>query len=368
MNPAKPQEPAWVEVPLGARAYRVAVGRALIGRLGEWLDGLQLGIRCAVVTDSNVGALHGAATLDTLRAAGRHVDLIQVPAGEGSKSLTRLETVCDRMLTLGLDRRSFLVALGGGVVGDLAGFAAAVYGRGIPFVQIPTSVVAQVDSAVGGKTGVNLAGGKNLVGAFHQPRLVVADVDTLATLPGREYREGFAEVIKHAMIRDARLFDRLFDLATGDLVDVIRRNIEIKAAIVGVDEEDRSGQRAILNFGHTLGHAIENAAGYGRLLHGEAVALGMMAAARISVRRAGLAPAALDRMRELLGRFELPTTLDRDIPVEPILRAVWADKKFEEGRIRFVVTPEIGSAHVATDVTREELTEAVETLRKDAAS
>ena len=235
-----------------------------------------------------------------------------------------------------------MIALGGGVVGDLAGFVAAIYYRGVPCVQIPTSIVAQVDSAVGGKTGVNTRGGKNLIGSFHQPRLVVADVDTLRTLPEREFNEGFAEVIKHAIIRDRNLFDSLASVERENLAPLVARNVEIKAAIVAADEYEASGERALLNFGHTIGHAIETAAGYGRFLHGEAISLGIIAACSLSMRKAGFAKADNDLVIQRLEQFKLPTQLPAGISTDAILSALKADKKFLEGRIRFVPTP--GSA------------------------
>ena len=253
------------------------------------------------------------------------------------------------------------MALGGGVVGDLAGFVAAIHYRGIPFVQIPTTVVAQVDSSVGGKTGVNAPGGKNLIGAFHQPKLVIADTGTLESLPEREYQDGFAEVIKHAAIRDFSLLEE-----PADLPRFIARNISIKAAIVAEDEFETSGVRALLNFGHTIGHGIENAAGYGRFLHGEAISLGLVAACRLSVEKAGLATADSERIIGALVRRNLPVTLPDDITTDDILTALQKDKKFHDGSIRFVLLRAPGDAFVSSDVTIGDIKRHIGLLRAGA--
>lgn len=363
-------EPHSVEVPLAGRAYRVLIADGILPRLGEWLNevaGAEPGGRCAVITDSNVGPLHAAPVLASLEAAGWISTLITVPAGEASKSMGVAERVCDEMIAAGLDRKSWVVALGGGVIGDLAGFVASIYYRGIPFVQIPTTIISQVDSAVGGKTGVNATHGKNLIGAFHQPRLVLADVGTLRTLPPREFNEGFAEVIKHGAIRDRSLLDRIcvpgLQFKPEPLAEIIQRNVEIKAAIVAVDEHETKELRALLNFGHTVGHGIENAAGYGRFLHGEAISLGLVAATHLSVLRAGLPPEEKDLILNLLAHFSLPLRLPPDISTESLMAALRTDKKFASGAVRFVLCPRLGEAFVSKDVTLEEIRTAVEQLR-----
>jgi len=343
---------------------RILAGTGFLDRAGGLCQAAGLRGTCAVITDENVGRLHAVPVLASLESAGYESHLLAVPAGERSKSLAAAENLVDRMITAGLDRGSFVVAVGGGVVGDLAGFVAAIYHRGIPFVQIPTTIVAQVDSAVGGKTGVNARAGKNLIGAFHQPRLVLADTATLETLPDREYREGFAEVIKHAVIRDAAMLDALDPAAPrAALAPLVARNIKIKADIVAQDKEERTGQRALLNFGHTVAHAIENAAGYGRFLHGEAVSLGLAAALEISTRKYGLPPADAARVRAKLEAYGLPVTLPADLSTADLLAAARRDKKFEGGRIRYVVTPQLGEAFVAEDVTEEDISCAIESLR-----
>jgi 3-dehydroquinate synthase len=300
-----------VSVNLSHAPYQVVVGRNLLRETGPRVAQAFPGYRCVIVTDSNVGPLHGKVVANSLREAGLGDDIITVPAGEASKSMACTEEVCRQMIRLGLDRKSVVIALGGGVVGDLAGFVAAIYYRGVPVVQLPTTIVSQVDSAVGGKTGVNTAEGKNLLGAFHQPSLVLADVETLATLPDREYREGFAEIIKHAAIRDAGMM-ALIDTARVDrgvLPELIARNVAIKAGIVVADEKETLGLRALLNFGHTIGHAIESAAGYGVLLHGEAISLGLRAALQLSVTKAGLSPEDAEAVWQRLADFALPSTI-----------------------------------------------------------
>ncbi len=348
-----------VTVALGSRSYEVKVGSGLVDRLGAEAKELGLGRGCALISDANVAPLYGARAMESLRDAGFRPVEITVPAGEKSKSLEQAEWICERMIEAGLDRKAWVVALGGGVVGDLAGFVAAIYYRGVPFIQAPTTIVAQVDSAVGGKTGVNTRNGKNLIGAFHQPRLVLADVDTLATLPDREFNEGFAEVIKHGAIRDRSLLDAVASLDRANLAPIIRRNVEIKARIVAADEHETTGERALLNFGHTVGHGIEAAAGYGKLLHGEAISLGLVAACRISVERAGLDPGEAGRITALLEQYGLPTRLPRGIPAAAILAALKADKKFEEGAIRFVLCPRLGEAYVSKDVTLYDIEQAI---------
>jgi 3-dehydroquinate synthase len=351
-----------VTVALGTRSYGVKVGRGLLDTLGPEAKELALGKRCAVISDANVAPLYGPRAVASLREAGFDPVEITVPAGEESKSMARAEWICERMIEARLDRKAWVVALGGGVVGDLAGFVAAIYYRGLPFVQAPTTIVAQVDSAVGGKTGVNAGNGKNLIGAFHQPRLVLADVDTLATLPEREFNEGFAEVIKHGVIRDRSLLDAVAALDRRDLAAIIRRNVEIKARIVAADEHETTGERALLNFGHTIGHAIEAAAGYGKLLHGEAISLGLVAACRISMAKAGLEAAEAARVTVLLEQYRLPVRLPRGIPAGAILNALQADKKFEEGSIRFVLCPRLGEAFVSSSVTWSDITQALDAL------
>jgi 3-dehydroquinate synthase len=289
-----------------------------------------------------------------------------VPAGEDSKSLASAESLCREMIRAGHDRHSLVVALGGGVVGDLAGFVAAMFYRGVPLVQVPTTIVAQVDSSVGGKTGVNVPEGKNLLGAFHQPARVLVDPETLRTLPDREFREGFAEVVKHAAIRDAAMLEELAVLDPDSREvppGLIARNIAIKARIVEEDEHETREVRALLNFGHTIGHGIEAAVPYGSMLHGEAVALGIRAALFLSERHGGLAPSATRAILALLERFRLPLVLSSDIPTATVMERLSRDKKFAAGAVRFVVLEAPGRARVSGAITHADLTDAIEHLR-----
>ena len=345
-----------------APSYDAIVGAGLLYTVGVTIAQLLAGPRCVIITDANVAPLFGDRVRESLAAAGFQPGLIAILPGERSKTLEQVGLICDQLVADGLDRQSFVVGLGGGVIGDISGFVASIYHRGISHVQIPTTLLAMVDSSIGGKTGVNTDAGKNLLGAIHHPTLVLDDVDVLATLPAREFNQGFAEIIKHAIIADAPMFDALRNVDRTDLVPLIRRNIEIKAGIVAADEMDRTGGRALLNFGHTVGHAIESAGQYREFLHGEAVSLGIVAAATISIKKAGLARSQRDAIIDLLSTFDLPTRLPPDFPREKIFDALPFDKKFERGQIRFVVTPGIGSAQLAGDITMEDIREAVDQL------
>jgi 3-dehydroquinate synthase len=340
-----------VPVPLGERSYAIQIGGGLLKKLGAECGRLSLGTRCAVVTDSNVGPLYVDPAIQSLKKAGFAPVVIRVPAGETAKSLKTVASCYDQMAAHRLERQSFVVALGGGVVGDLAGFVAATYLRGVPFVQVPTTLLAQVDSSVGGKVGVNLKAGKNLVGAFYQPRLVLCDLNTLKTLPMRQFRAGLAEVIKYGIIYDAPLFGRLEkDLGRllkqqpKVLAEVVARCCEIKAEVVGQDETE-TGLRAILNFGHTIGHAIENTAGYGKHLHGEAISIGQVAAARLSCRLAGMKDAEAGRIAALFKTAGLPVGIRLGkIQTGRLLGAMKLDKKVSGGEVKFVLSDRIGSA------------------------
>jgi len=339
-----------VPVRLGERSYSIKIGSGLLSRLGGECARLKLGRRAAIITDASVGPLLAAAAGESLIAAGFEPLVITVPAGETAKNLKSVQACYDQLAAHRLERKSFVVALGGGVVGDLAGFVAATYLRGIPFVQVPTTLLSQVDSSVGGKVGVNLMAGKNLVGAFYQPKLVLCDLDSLKSLPPRQFASGLAEVIKYGIIYDARFFGRLEralpKLLAGDaqeLTAVIARCCEIKAEVVGQDETE-SGLRAILNFGHTIGHAIENISGYGKYLHGEAIAIGQVLAAKISIAQHGLPAAEAERIEQLLVRAGLPVS----IKLSPSQRAklfaaTLLDKKVSAGEVKFVLARSIGA-------------------------
>ena len=344
---------------------RILIGKQLLPRTGKRCQALGVSGQCVLISDSNVAPLFADRVKKGLLSAGFRPTLITIPAGEKSKTLGQAGAICDRMIAAGLDRQSFVVGLGGGMIGDISGFVAAIYHRGIPHVQIPTTLLAMVDSSIGGKTGVDTRVGKNLIGAFHQPSLVIDDLDVLKTLPRRQFNQGFAEIIKHALIADAEMFQMLQSWkagATPALQRLIKRNIQIKSRIVAKDERDRTGERALLNFGHTIGHAVERAGNYQKFLHGEAVSLGIVAAGAISVKRAGLPADQRTAIVDLLERFGLPTRLPPKFPRKKILDAVKFDKKFESGKIRFVVTAHIGVANVTDNVTLHDIREAVEAL------
>ncbi len=338
-----------VSVQLGNRSYAIKIAPGLIDQLGRECARLKLGARCAIITDTNVGRRFAKAAFNSLATTGFSPSLIVVPAGETAKSLKTVQTCYDLLAAHRLERKSFIVALGGGVVGDLAGFVAATYLRGIAFVQVPTTLLAQVDSSVGGKVGVNLKAGKNLVGAFYQPRLVLCDLDTMRTLPEREFRAGFAEVIKYGIIYDARLFaqlerdlPKLLRREPQTLAAVVARCCEIKSDVVGQDETE-NGLRAILNFGHTIGHAIENISGYGKFLHGEAISIGQVATAKLSSGLMGLSGDDAGRIRDLFKRAGLPTQIKlKPAQRQKLFAAMRLDKKVSGGEIKFVLAKRIG--------------------------
>jgi 3-dehydroquinate synthase len=350
---------------------RALVGKRLLKQLGGCARKYRLGQTCAIISDHNVAPLFADRVKKSLTSAGIRPTLITISPGERSKTLKHAGAICDQMIAAGLDRQSFVVGLGGGMIGDISGFVAAIYHRGIPHVQIPTTVLAMVDSSIGGKTGVDTRAGKNLIGAFHQPSLVIDDLDVLKTLPRRQFNQGFAEIIKHAIIADAKLFEQLKVVrasglrsasGTHALLSLIKRNIQIKSRIVAKDERDITGQRALLNFGHTVAHAIERAGNYRKFLHGEAVSLGIVAACAISAKRVELPADQRSAIVDLLTRFRLPTRLPANFPRKKILEAVTFDKKFEGRKVRFVVTPRIGAAYVADNVTLDDIREAVQAL------
>ena len=356
---------AVVPLRIGSCRYDAIVTSNLLGRIGQYMRKRFSRETCAIISDTNVGPRFANRVKRSLTSAGFKPRLITIPAGEKSKTLKQVGAISEQMIAAGLDRQSFVIGLGGGVIGDISGFVAAIYHRGIPHIQIPTTLLAMVDSSIGGKTGVNTADGKNLIGAVHRPSLVIDDVDVLKTLPPREFNQGFAEVIKHAIIADAKMFKQLQSWETGSplaLQQLVCRNIKIKSKIVAKDERDRTGERALLNFGHTVGHAIERAGNYRKFLHGEALSLGIVAACAVSIKRAGLPPRQRDAVIDLLQRFELPTCLPKNFPREKIFNALKFDKKFESGKIRFVVTPRIGAAYLTTDVMLGDIREAVDEL------
>jgi 3-dehydroquinate synthase len=350
-----------IPVGLGGRAYDVVVGKGLIAEAGARIAPLVKGSRLAVVTDTTVYQHHGDALLDSLAPTQLKVGCIELPPGEETKSFQMLEALSDMLLMQELDRGDLIVALGGGVVGDLAGFAAAIYKRGIDFVQIPTTLLAQVDSSVGGKTAIDTARGKNLIGAFHQPRLVLADLDVLATLPDRERLAGYAEVIKYGLLGDAAFFDWLevngaavIAQDPAALAHAVARSVEMKAEIVAEDERE-AGRRALLNLGHTFGHALEAEVGFGgALLHGEAVALGCAQAFRYSAAQGLCSGQDAVRAERAIAAAGLPTRL-ADIGGGPfaadrLLAHMAQDKKAEGGRLTLILARGLGQAFVAKAV------------------
>lgn len=360
-----------VTVPLGTRSYPIEIDRGLLAQLGLFCRDLNLRERCAIITDSNVGPLYMEPAAQALETAGFKPVRISFPAGETAKSLKIVQKCYDSLAENRLERKSFIVALGGGVVGDLAGFVAATYLRGIPFVQIPTTLLAQVDSSVGGKVGVNLTAGKNLVGAFYQPQLVLCDLATLDSLPEREFKAGLAEVIKYGIIYDAALFARIEQelpaILRRDqkiLAELVARCCEIKADVVGQDETE-SGLRAILNFGHTVGHALEAISRYGKYLHGEAISIGQVAAAKLSCRLRGLPQSEAGRIKNLFQAAGLPVAVNLSKKqVEQLFEAMRLDKKVSGGEIKFVLARAIGKVEFGAKVPENDLREVVASLRE----
>ena len=341
-----------IEVQAASGTYPVLVGQGLLARpeiLDEWVgnEGV-LAVTSRTVADLYLDRLHAL-------AGGDRFESLVLPDGEEAKDIRHWQRILHRMTRLGLDRGCTLISLGGGCVGDVTGFAAACYHRGVDYLQLPTTLLAQVDSSVGGKTAINTEWGKNLVGAFHQPRAVICDTDVLDTLPDRELKAGLAEVVKYGAIADEEFLGWLEDNARALLArdpaclrHAVRRSIEIKAAIVGEDEHDRSGRRAVLNFGHSFGHAIEHAAGYGHWLHGEAVAAGMCMAARLAVAEGKLQRREQRRLEALLAHLDLPVNAG-DLDAGDLKKAMLGDKKNSGGRIRLILPRGLGDAHLTGD-------------------
>lgn len=353
-----------VHVDLGPRSYSIEITSNRLGDVGEFaktcLGNSWTANRLAVVvTDGNVEQ-HANAVVDGLQSTGWRTAMHSIPPGEASKNLTTAADVFATLASHNADRRTVVVAVGGGVVGDLSGFVAATWGRGVPFVQVPTTLLADVDSSVGGKTGVNIPAGKNLVGAFHQPLGVFIDTQTLATLPDREFAAGMAEVIKYGVILDAEFFDYLEanveairDRDPQALQHIIARSCRLKADVVEQDEEERTGLRAVLNYGHTFGHAYEALLGYGTLLHGEAIAVGMIHAGMLA-ERIGLIDAAFNaRQLALIQSFGLPTKLPSRLSVEAIIGRMRVDKKSLDGQMRFILPERMGFVRLFDDVAEE---------------
>jgi 3-dehydroquinate synthase len=358
--PLRAPEPLVVEVALGARSYDIVIGRATLATLGTRMAALRPGANAAIVTDATVAGHHLATAQAALRLAGIQATVVTVPPGESSKSFAMFEQVCEALIAARIERGDLVVAFGGGVVGDLAGFAAATVRRGLDYVQVPTTLLAQVDSSVGGKTAIDSSHGKNLVGAFHQPILVVADTGLLDTLSPREFAAGYAEVAKYGLLGDADFFASLERgwpevFAGGPAREAaIATSCRAKAAIVARDERE-TGERALLNLGHTFGHAFEAAAGFsGSLLHGEAISLGMVLAFEFSARRGLLPQAEAERVTRHLAAVGLPTrvsSLAGLLPdIDQLMNLIAQDKKVQRGRLTFILARGIGQAFVAPDV------------------
>lgn len=345
-----------VDVELPRQSYAIHIGTAILDRLVT-ISASQAGAQHAVlVTDSNVKSLHADSVADSLREAGLRVDVLVIEPGESSKSLGVAGQLWEDLLATGADRTSLVVAVGGGVVGDLAGFVAATYARGIQFLQVPTTLLAQVDSSVGGKVGINLPAAKNMVGAFWQPAGVICDTQTLSSLPDRQFSAGLAEVVKYGVILDESFFAELEDNADAIwsreatiLRRVVARCCELKAEVVGQDERETSGLRAVLNYGHTFCHAIESLTGYGQFLHGEAVSIGMLCASRLAVSMGRIDSALTDRQQQLLTRFHLPVAMPSLDP-DQMIEAMQHDKKSQHGRLRFVLPCQLGRVELVEDV------------------
>ncbi len=347
-----------VKVELGERSYTIAIGTDILSDLGREIKEFGFS-RVAIISNPKVFHLYGERVTDSLEKEGLKANVVVVPDGEEYKELLWVYYIYGEILKQRLDRGSAIIALGGGVIGDMAGFVASTYMRGISFIQVPTTLLAQVDSSVGGKTGVNHALGKNMIGTFYQPRLVWTDVGTLKTLPRREFVAGIAEVIKYGVIWDEMLFSYLethrqgmLDLESEVLGYIITRSCEIKSNIVSRDERE-SGLRAVLNYGHTVGHALETATGYTVYLHGEAVAIGMLIEARLSAALGLIGEEEYGRIRSLINSYGLPTDLPRDIVVERILSSMELDKKSVAGSLRFVLPEKIGTVSIRSITDRD---------------
>jgi 3-dehydroquinate synthase len=363
--PLRAPEPIIVNVALGPRAYDIAIGRGLLSNLGQRIKDLRPGARVAIVTDETVAGLHLNAAQAALKTAGIDSARVVVSAGEGSKNYATFENVCEAIIAARVERNDLVLALGGGVIGDLAGFAAASVRRGLDFVQVPTTLLAQVDSSVGGKTGINSRQGKNLIGAFHQPVLVVADTALLDTLPKRDFRAGYAEVAKYGLLGDAKFFAWLEknwqDVFAGGPAreHAIAACCRGKAGIVARDERE-TGERALLNLGHTFGHALEAGCGFSdRLLHGEAVALGITLAFEFSVHKGLIAASEAARAAAHLAAVGLPTHL-KDVPggvpgVDVLMDLIAQDKKVKRGTLTFILVRGIGQAFVENNVDSAEV-------------
>ena len=347
-------------IDLDERSYEILIGLDLRKKVGEFLKAVFRPSRVVIITHPSINSTYGEEVIANCLDQGWTTDIIEVPEGEVSKSLGQVEKLYDRLLELNCDRKSVLIALGGGVIGDLVGFVAATYQRGINFIQVPTTLLSQVDSSVGGKTGVNHPKGKNMIGAFYQPRLVVTDLQTLKTLPIKEYRAGLAEIVKYGVISDASFFEFLeknykdiLNLNHDCLSYIIENSCAIKAKVVEKDERE-THHRMILNFGHTLGHAIESLTGYSRFVHGEAVAIGMVRAAELSHSMGKCSKEVPRRLEALLKNLGLPVEMPKLDPTA-VIKSLYHDKKTMDNKIKFILVKEIGSIEIVEQVPESEI-------------
>ena len=360
-----------INVALERNPYDIVIGDGVLGTVGDELHrlGAKPGKKILVVSNADVAGPYGEACLNSLKEKGYNVELLLIEAGEEQKHLRTVSQIHDAAFAFKLERSSMLLALGGGVVGDMTGFAAATWLRGVGVVQVPTTLLAMVDASIGGKTGVNHPGGKNLIGAFHQPHLVLIDPTTLDTLPIREFRAGMAEVIKYGILGDTDLFLELESckdpsspngLGRTTLESILQRSAAAKASIVAADERE-GGLRAVLNYGHTFGHVVEALCGYGTWLHGEAVALGMVAVGELAVQRGNWSRGDAERQKQLIAKAGLPTTWP-ELNLEAVLHTLQGDKKVRDGQLRFVIPTGIGSVEIQNDISRDEITRCLEHL------
>ena len=358
--------PKTVHVNLGDRSYDILVGSGNLDRVSACVDALGAVSHVVIITDENVQEPHAVRVAESLTDGSVEVDLLVVEPGEPTKSADMAAGLWDGLLQLGADRKTLVMAVGGGVIGDLAGFVAATYARGVRFFQVPTSLLAQVDSSVGGKVGINLPEAKNMVGAFKQPAGVLIDIATLETLPEREYRAGLAEVVKYGVILDAEFFDYLETNVEGllkhdtdVLIHVVERCCRLKADVVEQDEREETGLRAVLNYGHTFAHPLETLPGYGQIVHGEAVAMGMLCASRLAERLGRINASMTERQRKLLEALGLPIELpviDRD----EMMTSMMHDKKVEHGKLRFVLPSRMGHVELVADIDPADVRAAME--------
>ena len=352
-------EKTMVHVNLSERSYDIEIGAGNLSSAGRLVRSRSDARYAIVITDENVEFPHAETVADSLKASGMDVDILITEAGEPTKSVAVAERLWENLIELGTDRKSVVLAVGGGVIGDLAGFVAATFTRGISFFQVPTTLLAQVDSSVGGKVGINLPGGKNMVGSFWQPQGVLIDTEVLNTLPDREYRAGLAEVVKYGVILDPEFFEYLENNVDGlnqrapDVMQhIVVRSCELKATVVQQDERETTGHRAVLNFGHTFCHAIETVSGYDQLLHGEGVSIGMVCAARLAFGLGRVEESFVTQLSDLLVQLKLPVDVP-DLDHDELLTAMHRDKKAEYGQLRFVLPTRLGHVELVSDVTAE---------------